>query len=216
MDFLPLSVHELPVLLAAPNRSGLQPPFPAWPIRCSAFRPWSASLALPTACLLPLLTSAPRSGRLAAPSVPNLEQRRRFPQVKSDRLHRTPAGSTDLAFDGYGLRESCLLVRPRMPPSNTSLSLSLSLSLLHGILGRTSGQRVAKSISIKGQVCRSGGGAVKAIGLTWEDSRRCSRFGTEGAARRPDRGAEVSRGHSKTTQLARLVRHSKAGRRSNR
>src|SRR5260370_1809718 len=41
--------HELPVLLATPNRSGLRPSFPAWPICCSAFRPWSASLALPTA-----------------------------------------------------------------------------------------------------------------------------------------------------------------------
>src|SRR5215468_599256 len=38
LDFLPQSVHELPVLLAAPNRSGLRPSFPARPIRCSAFR----------------------------------------------------------------------------------------------------------------------------------------------------------------------------------
>jgi hypothetical protein len=38
---------------------------------------------------------------------------------------------------------------------------------IRGIPGRTSGQRIAKSISIKGQGCRSGGGAVKAIELTW-------------------------------------------------
>ena len=37
------------VLLATPDRSGLRPAFPARPIRCSAFRRWSASLALPTA-----------------------------------------------------------------------------------------------------------------------------------------------------------------------
>src|SRR5207253_5275200 len=49
LDLLPLSTHESPVLLATPNRSGLRPSFPAWPICCSAFRPWSASLALPTA-----------------------------------------------------------------------------------------------------------------------------------------------------------------------
>ena len=40
-----------------------------------------------------------------------------------------------------------------------------------GILGRTSGQRVAKSISIKGQGCRSGRCAGKAIELTWGDLR---------------------------------------------
>ena len=49
LDLLPRSTHELPVLLAALNRSGLRPSFPARPICCSAFQPWSASLALPTA-----------------------------------------------------------------------------------------------------------------------------------------------------------------------
>src|SRR5215475_9494677 len=34
----PQSVLEVPVLLAAPNRSGLRPSFPARPICCSAFR----------------------------------------------------------------------------------------------------------------------------------------------------------------------------------
>jgi hypothetical protein len=41
-----------------------------------------------------------------------------------------------------------------------------------GMLGRTSGQRVAKSISIKGQDCRSGRAAGKAIELTWGGLRR--------------------------------------------
>jgi hypothetical protein len=45
----PHSTHELPVLLAAFDRSGLRSSFPARPICCSAFQPWSASLALPTA-----------------------------------------------------------------------------------------------------------------------------------------------------------------------
>ena len=49
LDVLPRSTHELPILLAALNRLGLRPSFPARPICCSAFRPWSASLALPTA-----------------------------------------------------------------------------------------------------------------------------------------------------------------------
>ena len=34
----PQSVLEVPALLAAPNRSGLRPSFPARPICCSAFR----------------------------------------------------------------------------------------------------------------------------------------------------------------------------------
>ena len=38
---------------------------------------------------------------------------------------------------------------------------------ISGISGRTSGRLIAKSISIKGQGCRSGRRAVKAIELTW-------------------------------------------------
>ena len=41
-----------------------------------------------------------------------------------------------------------------------------------GRLGRTSEQLVAKSISIKGQVCRSGRCAGKATELTWGGLRR--------------------------------------------
>src|SRR5262245_26444655 len=48
LDILLLVVLETHGLLAAPSRSGLRPSFPAWPIHCSAFRFWSASLALPT------------------------------------------------------------------------------------------------------------------------------------------------------------------------
>src|ERR1700676_659489 len=49
LDVLPRSTHELPILLAALDRSGLRPSVPDRPICCSAFRPWSASLASPTA-----------------------------------------------------------------------------------------------------------------------------------------------------------------------
>src|SRR5262249_13167741 len=38
LDILLLVVLETHGLLAAPSRSGLRPPFPAWPIHCSAFR----------------------------------------------------------------------------------------------------------------------------------------------------------------------------------
>ena len=43
---------------------------------------------------------------------------------------------------------------------------------IRGIPGRTSGQRIAKSTSIKGHGCRSGRCAGKAIELTWGDLRR--------------------------------------------
>ena len=40
---------------------------------------------------------------------------------------------------------------------------------ISGIPGRTSGRLITKSISIKGQGCRSGRDAGKAIELTWGD-----------------------------------------------
>jgi hypothetical protein len=43
---------------------------------------------------------------------------------------------------------------------------------ISGIPGRTSGRLVTKSISIKGQGCRSDRGAGKAIELTWGGLRR--------------------------------------------
>ena len=84
LGFLPLSIHELPVLLATPNRSGLQPSFPAWPIRCSAFRPWSASLALPTAW--PTMPSADFCAAIRSPCgflSSESGTRRRSPEVSS-------------------------------------------------------------------------------------------------------------------------------------
>ena len=53
--------------------------------------------------LRPLLTSAPRSGGLAAPSVP--KDTAQISWGKSRSLPRTPAGFTALALDGYGLRD---------------------------------------------------------------------------------------------------------------
>src|SRR6266446_5071691 len=46
---------------------------------------------------------------------------------------------------------------------------------IRGSAGRTSGQDVAKSISIKGQNCKSGGCAMKAVGLTPRDLHRVLR-----------------------------------------
>ena len=122
MGFLPLSVHESPVLLAAPIRSGLQPPFPAWPIRCSAFRPWSASLAcqlhglnMPSADFCAAIKS-PR-GSLSSKSGTTAQ----ISPGKFDRLPRTPAGSTALVFDGCGLRDQS----PARPARDASYPVSV-------------------------------------------------------------------------------------------
>src|SRR5215472_9525208 len=69
------------------DRSGLRPPFLVW----------MAGL------LCPLLTSAPRSDRLAAASVP--KDTTQISRSKPDSLHRTPAGFTVLALDGDQLRK---------------------------------------------------------------------------------------------------------------
>src|SRR3974377_1031884 len=60
------------------------PSFPAWPICCSAFRPWSASLALPTA--LPTTPSADSCAVIRRPPgslSSEIGTRRRSPQVSS-------------------------------------------------------------------------------------------------------------------------------------
>jgi hypothetical protein len=59
---------------------------------------------------------------------------------------------------------------------------------------RTSGQRTAKFISIKGAKRRFGDCAQKAAELTPGDLLRVTSV-TEAVERQPDRGAEVSRGH---------------------
>ena len=83
---------------------------------------------------------------------------------------------------------------------------------------RTSGHFTAKSISIKDAKRRSGDCAQKTAEPTSGDLLRVAEA-TEVAERPSDRGAEVSRGHIQqrayeVTQSAKLVRHSKAERRS--
>src|SRR4051812_30663762 len=67
-----------------------------------------------TGLLCPLLTSAPRSGGLSAPSVPKDTMQISWGKPRS--LPRTPAGFTVLALDGYGLCD-CLPARPTSPAS---------------------------------------------------------------------------------------------------
>src|SRR4051812_10337898 len=67
-----------------------------------------------TGLLCPLLTSAPRSGGLSAPSVPKDTMQISWGKPRS--LPRTPAGFTVLALDGYGLCDF-LPARPTSPAS---------------------------------------------------------------------------------------------------
>ena len=67
---------------------------------------------------------------------------------------------------------------------------------IRGLPGRTSERVIAKSRAIKGRGGKSGGYAVKAIGLTSGGLRRVQQSRTERVRKARDRGAEVSRGHS--------------------
>src|SRR5215469_10736977 len=101
---LPHVVPEIHVLLTSPSRSGLRPPFPVRPIRFSAFRHWSASLALPTTW--PTMPSADfcLAVRLPLSHLSRLRDTRQISWGKLNRLLCTVAESTFCAFDGYGLR----------------------------------------------------------------------------------------------------------------
>lgn len=87
---------------------------------------------------------------------------------------------------------------------------------IRGGMRRTSEPLIAKSISIKGAERTSGGGAQKAVGLTSGGLHRVPGSGTEEAARRPDRGAGVRRGHSRRVgsvhSIGALVRKERNGR----
>src|SRR4029077_14388831 len=77
--------------------------------------------------LCPLLTSAPRSGRLTTSSVP--KDTVQISRSKPDSLHRTPAGLTVLAFNGYELCD----ILPARPTSTASYPVSVRrvATLLH-------------------------------------------------------------------------------------
>src|SRR6201984_784662 len=81
------------------------------------FNPPDSCAAQRTLC--PLLTSALRSGRLTASSVP--KDTVQISRSKPDSLHRTPAGFTVLALDGYGLCD----ILPARPTSAASYPVSV-------------------------------------------------------------------------------------------
>lgn len=83
-----------------------------------------------------------------------------------------------------------------------------------GLTGRASRHEATKPISIKGPWGKSGRCAGKAVKLNSRDLPRVRQSRTEGAARLPDRVAEVSRGRSTGVGAARetLVRKERNGR----
>src|SRR6516165_8864131 len=113
--------------LLDPTRSGLRPSFPARPICCSAFRPWSASLALPTAW--PTMPSADFCRAVRRPLGRLSRRNGDTPQISRGKLNRlrcTAAGSTLRAVDGYGLRDT-LPARPMLAPRIRFLSIGSHL-----------------------------------------------------------------------------------------
>ena len=115
-------VRETHGLLTTPSRSGLQSPFPARPICCSAFRHWSASRALPTPG--PTMPSADFCVAVRPP-LDGLSHRGDTTQIswgKCSRLPCTVAGSTRRTLDGYGLRGKSP-ARPARAPSIRFLSI---------------------------------------------------------------------------------------------
>ena len=115
-----------------------------WRSRCShersdlltlSFNPFSGTvrafgrpfLEMMAGLLCPLLTSALRSGRLTTSSVP--KDTVQISRSKPDSLHRTPAGFTVLALDGYGLCD----ILPARPTSTASYPVSVRrvATLLH-------------------------------------------------------------------------------------
>ena len=79
--------------------------------------------------LCPLLTSAPRSGGLSAPSVPSPATRRRSPEVSSTAFAAHPPDLQLQALDGYGLRGT-LPARPTRAASYP-VSVRRVAALLH-------------------------------------------------------------------------------------
>ena len=102
-------------------------PFPSTPFGDRS------GLRRPGRLLRPLLTSASRSGRLAASSV--LSDTVRISRGKPGVLRRAPAGFTVPALDGYGLRES-LPARPANPASYP-VSVRRAATSLHASFRRS-------------------------------------------------------------------------------
>ena len=95
---------------------GLQSSFPVRPSCFSAFRLWSASLALPTARpTLPAADFRCRAQNESLHSQSHFRDPQRISRGKLDRLLRATTEFTPCAFDRYGLRDH-VPARPTLTP----------------------------------------------------------------------------------------------------
>ena len=132
-NFLPRSSHESPVLLASLNRSGLQPSFPAQPICFSAFRPWSASIASPTAW--PNTPSADFCNAVRTPYddlSPVAGTQRRPPEVRPTAFTARPPNLPPRSLMTMDFAIISSLVRPGRP--RYSVFVHRAAALLHASL----------------------------------------------------------------------------------
>src|SRR5260370_29511589 len=108
-------------------RRPIYSPFPSTPYSGTVRAFGRPFLERKAGLLCPLLTSAPRSGRLTTSSVP--KDTAQISRSKPDSLHRTPAGFTVLPLDGYGLCD----ILPARPTSTSSYPVSVRrvATLLH-------------------------------------------------------------------------------------
>jgi hypothetical protein len=120
--FLPLSAHQSRRLLAfsfiplAGYRLGLRSSFPAWPICCSAFRLWSASLVWPTAS--PTLPSADFCDTVEGnrfTSSHDFVTGRRSPEVSSTAFDAPPPDLPPVSLMDMGFAVLCPLARHPRP-----------------------------------------------------------------------------------------------------
>ena len=104
-------------LLAAPFRSGLRSPFPAWPICCSAFRLWSASIAPPTAgSNLPSADFCDTIGMNRFTPSHEFVTCRRSPAVSSTAFDAQPPDLPPVRLMDMGFAIIGSLARHRRPP----------------------------------------------------------------------------------------------------
>ena len=113
---------ETHVLLASPLVRAFNHRFRLGLSVNSVFRPWSASLALPTTWPNMPYADFCSAVRLPRDSLSRRNDTEQISRGKFNRLLRTAAGSTPRIFDGYGLRGK-LPARPTLTPCIRFLSI---------------------------------------------------------------------------------------------
>ena len=130
LDFLPRSPHESRILLATPNRSGLQHVVPAFDLLFLPFLPQCPDERAGSPC--PTMPSADFCDAVRSPHgslSPEFETRRRPPEVSSTAFTAHLPDLQPCALDGYGLCDQL----PARPTKDASYPISVRqvAALLH-------------------------------------------------------------------------------------